>query len=144
VSTDVVTRVVSATDGAQVVATPLIRLENSPGPVMASFGIVTTGTPTTWDARASVEGTLDGVTWFQLLRFADVTNAATATRFARLGGLGAASEAAPGLSTLGTAAAAATISFDAPWPPLVRVSTKLQTLTGGTSPTFTFTITVEG
>lgn len=72
---DTITRTVSATDGAQVNGTSF-RLERTPSAVMASFAVTTTGTPTTYDARAALEGTLDGILWFQLLRFADVTNAA--------------------------------------------------------------------
>lgn len=141
---DVITRTVSATDGAQVNGSSF-RLENQPGPVTVGVVVTTTGTPTTYDARTAIEGSVDGgTTWFQLIRMADVTNAAPNARYARLGGLGAASESAPGVSALAGAAASATISFDAPWPSVVRVVTKLQTLTGGSTPTVTWTVVVEG
>lgn len=106
----------------------------------ATFIVSTTGSPTTYDARACIETSTNGTTWHQVLRFKDITNAATANQFVRLPGITAAASADFVTSdTGGTAAASATI-VDAPWPVLVRAITNLETLTGGTSPTVTLTV----
>jgi hypothetical protein len=125
-------RDITATDGAQVNGSPIVI------PQMARMGVVgwavtTTGTPTTYDCRGAIEGSFDGVTWFQLLRCADITNAAQGPRFTRLPFSAAASDATVAASALGSASASAVI-VDGPWPRQLRGVSKLQTLTGGTTP----------
>lgn len=115
-----------------------------PDVVLATFKVATTGTPATFDMRAAVEASYDdGATWMQVVRFADITNSSPSARVARAKGAVAAAEGASGGSALGSAQASPGVVAETPWPVLLRAVTKLETLTGGTSPHVVATVQVE-
>lgn len=138
-----VSRDITATDGANVNATPVV-LEAIPDALAIGYVATTTGGPTTYECRIGVEGSFDGVTWFQLLRVGDITNAATGPRFIRLPGITAAADAAGAALSLGASSAGGTITFDAPWPRLIRGVSRLATLSGGSSPHVLPTLFLQG
>lgn len=123
----------TGTDGAQVNQTA-ITLGRMPEKIVAIFTVSTTGSPTTWDSRAAIEASIDGgTTWHQVVRFKDLTNAVTALQIVRGSGQTAIASADVAAAALNGAAAAAVV-VDTPWPLMLRAVTKLQTLTGGSSP----------
>ena len=139
----VTSRTISATDGANVNSAPTI-LEYVPDKLVIGYACVTTGGPTTYECRAGIEGSFDGSTWFQLLRIGDITNAATGPRFIRLPGIAAGADAAAAALSLGASSAGGTITADAPWPRQIRGVTRLATLSGGSSPTVSPLIFIQG
>src|SRR4051812_10032975 len=126
-------RDLTVVDGAPVNGTAQ-ALTRVPEKLVASFLVSVTGGPTTYDMRAAIEASVDGgTTWHQVVRFKDITNAQTLNQIVRALAQAAISSADIVASVLGNAAAAAVL-FEPPWPVLVRGVTKLQTLTGGTTP----------
>lgn len=135
-------RDITAVDGAPVNATaiPLSRIAEL---IVATHIVTVTGGPTTYDMRAAIEASLDGgTTWHQVARFKDVTNAATASQIIRASGITAIGSADVAASNLANAAAAAVVA-ETPWPLLLRAVTKLQTLTGGTTPHVLSAVSLE-
>jgi hypothetical protein len=106
----------------------------------AEFELSVTGGPTV-EARAAIEGSADGTNWHQLVRFVDL--AAAGKRIARLPGNAAASEAVLASSALNSANAASGVLVDGVLPLFLRAVTKLQTLSGGASPTATIVVRVS-
>lgn len=119
-----------AADGAPV-ASSQVRLNGQS--LYVEFEYTVTGAPTAVEVRAGIDGSIDGVNWHQLVRFPDQSSTSSAKRVARLPAQAAAAEAAVAASALDTASAAAVLS-DGALPLMLRAVTKLQTLTGGTSP----------
>jgi hypothetical protein len=126
-------RDITAVDGAPVPAAPIV-LPRLPLAIVASHVVTVTGAPATFDMRAAIEASPDGgTTWYQVVRFKDITNAAALSQIVRGYSVTAISAADIVASVLGNAAAAAVL-FEPPWEIVLRAVTKLQTLTGGTSP----------
>lgn len=131
---------VAAVDSAAVVGDP-VRVPSVTG-AMLTFAYTTTGSPATIDVRAAVEMTTDGTNWHQLCRFIDQTTTTGAIRIARFPASAAAAEGALTAVALGSSAASATLS-DGALAVLFRAQTKLETLTGGTAPTVTITVSIS-
>jgi len=135
----VITRTgVAAVDGAQVSGDVVPIMDGFE--VVAEVELTVNGGPATFDARVSVEMSTDGTNWHEIARFADHTNAAAhAKQVIRIGlaGAGSISDLTP--SALGSASAAGAIK-DGPVAGFLRMVSKLQTLTGGTSPTVDFKV----
>jgi hypothetical protein len=109
--------------------------------ILAQLQVVSTGTPATYALRAAIEASMDGgSTWFQMCRFADVT--ADGTQIMRAASATTVQDATVTASSLNSASASPVIT-DTPWPRILRAVTKLQTLTGGASPTVAATIVFE-
>lgn len=110
----------------------------------AALGLIVTltGAPTTYSARVVVEGSFDGTNWHKLVRFKDVTNTATGHRFVRVPSITAVSRADVAADTLGSAEATGT-EVDTPWPAMLRASTRVDALSGGTTPTVSIRVDVE-
>ena len=135
-------RDITATDGSPVNGTA-ISLPSIPQSVVATHVVTTTGTPTTYDMRGAVEASVDGgTTWHQVMRFKDITNAAAASQIIRGLGQTAIASADIAASNLGNAAASAVV-VDTPYPTMLRAVTKLQTLTGGTTPHILSSVVLE-
>jgi hypothetical protein len=135
-------RDVTAVDGAPVNGTA-ITLGRIPEKIVATFIVSTTGTPTTYDMRAAIEASVDGgTTWHQVVRFKDNTNAATPSQIVRAASQTAIGSVDIAASALGSAAAAAVVT-EPPYPVTLRAVTKLQTLTGGTTPHIISSVLLE-
>lgn len=119
---------VAATEGAAVVEGSQSVLLS--GRAVAALVVTLHGTTTTYAVRADIEGSVDGTNWHLLVRFKDITNAATGNRIVRLPGVTAAATADIAADALGSAEGTGT-QVDTPWPMLLRASTRLVTLTGG-------------
>ena len=132
---------VAATDGAAVNGTP--AAVSIKGGAAAGLTVTLTGSPATYAVRAVIEGSFDGSVWHELVRFKDITNTATGNRIVRLPGSAAAAAADVAGDDLSAAEATGT-QVDTPWPTLLRASTKLQTLTGGTTLTVTIAVFAHG
>ena len=132
---------VAATDGAAVASTA--QHLSVKGAAVAGLTVTLTGSPATYAVRAVIEGSFDGTVWHELVRFKDITNTATGNRIVCLPGAAAAAAADLAGDDLSAAEATGT-QVDTPWPTLLRASTKLQTLTGGTTPTVTIAVFAHG
>lgn len=138
-----VQRDITSTDGGNVNAAA-VAFGKSIKQIVTTFVVTTTGSPTTYDMRAAIEATVDGGTnWFQVCRFADITNAVTSNRVFRSAGLAVAGESAQAGAALTNAQTSPGTGLDCPWPVQVRAVTKLVTLSGGASPHVLATVTIE-
>ncbi len=121
----------AATDGSPVVDTAQFFPKQVRIAVVTCV-VVTTGAPATFNYRAAVEVSPDGVNWEQVIRFTDFT--AVGMQVARMMGATLISDATGAVSAL-TGAAASPVLIDTPWPRYIRAVTMLQAMTGGASPT---------
>ena len=127
---------VAATDGAQVNSSAINIAGKS---LYLELNVTVTGGPGSVASRIAVEGSLDGTNWHQLVRFTDCTSTTADARVARLSDGPAGTEIALAIADMGSAAASPTI-LGGPLPVQLRLVTKLQTLTGGASPTVSYTL----
>jgi hypothetical protein len=136
-------RDITTADGATVNGAA-VSFGKSVKQVVATFVVTTSGSPTTYDMRAALEASVDGGTnWYQMARFADITNAVTNNRLVRAMGATAGAESAQGVSNLASAQTSPGTVVDAPWPVMIRCVSKLSALTGGASPHVLATVTIE-
>lgn len=131
---------VSSTDGSQVNSTAVNVTGNY---LYAELSVAVTGTPGSVDARAAIEGSLDGTYWTQIVRFVDCTDDTLETRVVRIGGGVTGTEKVVGLSDLSAANASNAIINDGPLPLKLRLVTSVETLSGGTAPTVSYTLNVS-
>lgn len=133
---------IAATDTSAGVTSATATVSTVYGAV-ASLIVSTTGSPTGYAVNARIDGSVDGgTTWQQLLRFKDVTNAASSNQYVRLSGVTAPASSDYALAAIDTAAGSAVI-VDTPWPTLLRAVTELKTLSGGTAPTVSIAVYVQ-
>lgn len=122
---------VSAADGAQVESTAVDVRGQA---LYAEFEYSTTGSPTTVEVRGAVEVSVDGTNWHEVIRFADKTDTAGVTQVGRIGLGGAGGVVDLAGSNLNSAAASGSVK-DGPIPVKARLVSKVEALSGGTSPT---------
>ena len=135
-------RTVSAVDAADVNATGK-RWSFAAAICTAVMG--TTGTPDAVDARAAIQSSVDGTTWNEVVRFQDMTTVAGNQRFASVSAVAStASYATPNATDLTGAVAAATTVRPGYFASHVRAVTQVKTITNGTAPTVTVTVTCQG
>lgn len=136
---------VAATESSDVIGVPFI-LPPCSGGLWAHIRIVINGSPATVDARLGINGihhalneNVSTVSAQQLIRIIDHTSTSSATYYARLRVSGEAGDEGGTATNVDLAAAnAALVVNQGPLPDEIRVLTRLQTLTGGSSPSVDF------
>ena len=135
-------RVVTSADGSGGVTGSTHRIPAGHGGLWAQVAYSTTGSPTGVEVRAAIDGSSDGVNWHELIRFGDMTDTSSDARGTRMAGADAVTaDFAFATTSLDTADAAPGTVTDGTLPPFLRARTKLETLTGGTSPEVTISVT---
>jgi len=133
---------IAATDGSGGVSASMKETPAGHGGLWAQAAYTVTGSPTGVEVRVAIDGSSDGVNFHELVRFGDQTSTSGGMRLVRMASNTAVTaDAAAAMTSLDTADAAPGTVSDGTLPPFLRARTKLQTLTGGTSPTVSIVVT---